>query len=187
MAQIETDASLAVRFLNAGTGADPDPLATPREAARWLERTVPAGGAPASPSEARALFAEARALSGAIDELFRARTDGRPLPDAPLYVVERALSAGLWRRRVTRTDDGVVLDTRPASATGPLARLAPLAAAAVELLADVDPERLRSCAADDCRRWFVDTSRGGQRRWCSMATCGNRAKAARWRERRGDR
>jgi predicted RNA-binding Zn ribbon-like protein len=30
---------------------------------------------------------------------------------------------------------------------------------------------------------FYDTSRTGRRRWCDMATCGNRAKAARHRAR----
>jgi predicted RNA-binding Zn ribbon-like protein len=36
--------------------------------------------------------------------------------------------------------------------------------------------RLRRCAADDCRLIFHDDSRAGSRRWCSMQTCGNRAK-----------
>jgi predicted RNA-binding Zn ribbon-like protein len=41
------------------------------------------------------------------------------------------------------------------------------------------PGRIRSCAHPDCVLWFVDTSARGTRRWCSMAGCGNRAKAAR--------
>lgn len=36
--------------------------------------------------------------------------------------------------------------------------------------------KVRICAAADCAVLFVDTSRTGRRRWCSMATCGNRAK-----------
>jgi predicted RNA-binding Zn ribbon-like protein len=36
--------------------------------------------------------------------------------------------------------------------------------------------RLRQCAGTDCGAMFVDTSRPGHRRWCSMNTCGNRAK-----------
>ncbi|MCF8468287.1 MAG: CGNR zinc finger domain-containing protein, partial [Sneathiella sp.] len=32
------------------------------------------------------------------------------------------------------------------------------------------------CASDDCDLYFVNLSRNGRRRWCSMATCGNRAK-----------
>ena len=42
-----------------------------------------------------------------------------------------------------------------------------------------DPARIRRCAGHDCVLHFYDTSRRGDRRWCSMAGCGNRAKAAR--------
>ncbi|MFD7019171.1 CGNR zinc finger domain-containing protein [Streptomyces sp. NPDC059928] len=41
------------------------------------------------------------------------------------------------------------------------------------------PDRIRSCAHDACILRFFDTSRNGTRRWCSMAACGNRAKASR--------
>ncbi|MEE1753644.1 CGNR zinc finger domain-containing protein [Streptomyces sp. SP18CS02] len=41
------------------------------------------------------------------------------------------------------------------------------------------PDRIRSCAHEACILHFFDTSRNGTRRWCSMAVCGNRAKASR--------
>ncbi|MDR3083191.1 MAG: CGNR zinc finger domain-containing protein [Streptomyces sp.] len=41
------------------------------------------------------------------------------------------------------------------------------------------PDRIRHCAHPDCVLHFYDTSRNGTRRWCSMAICGNRAKASR--------
>ncbi|MCZ0999042.1 CGNR zinc finger domain-containing protein [Streptomyces mirabilis] len=41
------------------------------------------------------------------------------------------------------------------------------------------PDRIRRCAHDTCILHFFDTSRNGTRRWCSMAACGNRAKASR--------
>ncbi|MFE7772893.1 CGNR zinc finger domain-containing protein [Streptomyces sp. NPDC057445] len=41
------------------------------------------------------------------------------------------------------------------------------------------PDRIRRCAHDACILHFFDTSRNGTRRWCSMALCGNRAKASR--------
>lgn len=43
--------------------------------------------------------------------------------------------------------------------------------------------RLRRCEAPDCDWFFLDRSRNGTRRWCSMETCGNRAKARRHYER----
>jgi len=59
-----------------------------------------------------------------------------------------------------------------------------LAEPLVSLIAAGDVWRLRICANDGCRWVFHDTSRTGRRRWCSMASCGNRAKAARHRARK---
>ncbi len=41
------------------------------------------------------------------------------------------------------------------------------------------PDRIRQCAHPECVLFFFDTSKNGTRRWHSMATCGNRTKAAR--------
>ena len=45
------------------------------------------------------------------------------------------------------------------------------------------PDRIRRCAGHGCVLRFYDGSRGGRRQWCSMAACGNRAKARRHYER----
>jgi predicted RNA-binding Zn ribbon-like protein len=47
-----------------------------------------------------------------------------------------------------------------------------------------DGERLRRCDGARCTRLFVDRSRDGRRRWCEMKGCGDRAKAAAYRQRR---
>ena len=52
------------------------------------------------------------------------------------------------------------------------------AASLLELLKQA-PDRIRRCQHPACVLWFYDTTRNGTRRWCSMATCGNRAKAHR--------
>ncbi|GGX10534.1 hypothetical protein GCM10010297_35150 [Streptomyces malachitofuscus] len=46
-------------------------------------------------------------------------------------------------------------------------------------LLNAAPDRIRACAHEACTLHFFDTSRNGTRRWCSMASCGNRAKASR--------
>ena len=58
-----------------------------------------------------------------------------------------------------------------------------LARDAIELLASADLAKMRECSNPDCTRLFVDVSRGGSRRWCGMAECGNRKKAADYRRR----
>ena len=60
--------------------------------------------------------------------------------------------------------------------------LAPLAHAAAMLLANADRGRVRKC--DQCVLHFVDTSKKGTRRWCSMQLCGNRQKVATYAGRR---
>jgi predicted RNA-binding Zn ribbon-like protein len=61
--------------------------------------------------------------------------------------------------------------------------LARLADPLVAELTGGHPERIRICASDTCQWVFYDASRTGRRRWCDMSTCGNRAKAARYRAR----
>lgn len=58
--------------------------------------------------------------------------------------------------------------------------LSSIARDAVTILTATDG-RIRRCAA--CGRVFHDDSRTGNRRWCSMLTCGNRAKVAAFRAR----
>jgi predicted RNA-binding Zn ribbon-like protein len=41
-------------------------------------------------------------------------------------------------------------------------------------------ERLRMCQGPNCSWLFIDTSKGGRRRWCDMAVCGNAAKSRRF-------
>lgn len=54
---------------------------------------------------------------------------------------------------------------------------------AIGLVAGERSGRVRECSADDCHLLFFDTSRSGNRRWCSMERCGNRAKIRAYRAR----
>ncbi|REJ11423.1 MAG: hypothetical protein C6W59_17780 [Paenibacillaceae bacterium] len=47
-----------------------------------------------------------------------------------------------------------------------------------DTLASHSPDRIRKCEHPSCILHFVDTSKSGRRRWCSMELCGNRQKAA---------
>ncbi|MBD0323975.1 MAG: CGNR zinc finger domain-containing protein [Aldersonia sp.] len=58
-----------------------------------------------------------------------------------------------------------------------------VAAAVAELALAGDWARLKICPADDCQVGFYDRSRNQSRQWCSMAVCGNRAKARAHRDR----
>lgn len=43
--------------------------------------------------------------------------------------------------------------------------------------------RIRTCDGEDCALIYLDTSRAGSRRWCSMQRCGNRHKVRQHRAR----
>lgn len=63
------------------------------------------------------------------------------------------------------------------------AALSTIARDAIALLGGPLALRIRECANPGCDLLFVDDSRSGRRRWCSMSRCGNRAKVARHRRR----
>ncbi|WP_431198290.1 CGNR zinc finger domain-containing protein [Leifsonia xyli] len=127
-------------------------------------------------------FRDASALRAAIARLARHASLGETLPPDDVDVVNLfaatpdippVLAGG--GRQAGRTN------ARPHQALGSIAR------DAVRLFGpDVDG-RIRECSADDCDLVYLDTSRSGTRRWCSMQRCGNRAKVrahrARWSSR----
>jgi predicted RNA-binding Zn ribbon-like protein len=73
----------------------------------------------------------------------------------------------------------------------PKTLLLPIAEAIGDLVCQKDFTLVRTCEGPTCTLWFHDASKGHARRWCSMAVCGNRAKAAahraRARQRSADR
>jgi predicted RNA-binding Zn ribbon-like protein len=59
----------------------------------------------------------------------------------------------------------------------------PIAAAAAHLICEGDFRYIRNCEGPTCTLYFLDVSKNHKRRWCSMEVCGNRAKAAAYRNR----
>jgi predicted RNA-binding Zn ribbon-like protein len=54
---------------------------------------------------------------------------------------------------------------------------------ATDLLLSGESTRVRQCSDQYCSWLFVDASRNGRRRWCSMQLCGNRARVRSYRRR----
>jgi predicted RNA-binding Zn ribbon-like protein len=65
----------------------------------------------------------------------------------------------------------------------PKTLLLPIAEAIGDLICEHDFTLVRKCEGPTCTLWFLDVSKAHARRWCSMAVCGNRAKAAAHRAR----
>ncbi|MGJ6968493.1 CGNR zinc finger domain-containing protein [Streptosporangium sp. G11] len=61
--------------------------------------------------------------------------------------------------------------------------LSAVARDAVEVFGGPALDRIRTCEGERCPMLFLDTSRPGARRWCSMDRCGNRYKLRTRRDR----
>jgi predicted RNA-binding Zn ribbon-like protein len=136
----------------------------------------------ADPTAAERELARIHAVRGALREVANALVEHRPPSEGALDTVNRALHARQVIELVPSTDGCVAVDHRHVGdpVDDALARLCdPL----VTELTSGNPDRIRICDNDRCLWVFYDTSRTGRRRWCDMATCGNRAKAARHRAR----
>lgn len=118
-----------------------------------------------------AALQEARELRTLCWAVFDAQRDGRRLPSAAV--------AGLLAAAQRGVDDAAVHPDGSAAAGTVAGVLTVLALRAIALVLRPNARPVRAC--DRCGWFFVDSSRGRRRRWCSMQTCGNQAKAARFR------
>ncbi|MDT0443392.1 CGNR zinc finger domain-containing protein [Streptomyces johnsoniae] len=112
--------------------------------------------------------AAARRTRDALWRLVLAHVGGEPPPPDDVA----ALNAAAAR---TPLAPAIGADGGPAwagAATG-TALLATVARDAVRLLTGPHRDRVRMCAGERCHLVYVDTSRPGRRRWCSMEHCGN--------------
>jgi predicted RNA-binding Zn ribbon-like protein len=149
-------------------------LQTPADLAQWISAARVLDHVP--PVTARQLLA-ARQLRESLYRLVVAHTSLRALPDADVAVVNRFAA---------RPTPVMSIDQRGRlSHHGSLpAALALIARSGLEILQEADGPLIRWCANPSCTRPFLDHSRGHRRRWCGMSGCGDRAKAAAYRQRR---
>lgn len=142
-----------------------------REAAALLRR------ARSTPAGAAAALGAARRLRDALYRLFSAQARGQRVPAADLDAVNAALQAALPHLKVERRDGRYAWGWEEGGELA--APLRPIVRSAAELLTGDDLARVRECDGADCTWLFLDQSRNRSRRWCSMESCGNRAKARR--------
>jgi predicted RNA-binding Zn ribbon-like protein len=124
---------------------------------------------------------EVRAVRDALHEVVDAVVEARRPDTGAVDVVNETLA----RSVVPHLDcDGTTVRIGHRHGASPVEdAVASLAAPIVHELASGRSDRFRICANDTCRWTFFDASPTSRRRWCDMKTCGNRAKAARHRQR----
>ncbi|MBW4437012.1 MAG: ABATE domain-containing protein [Pleurocapsa minor GSE-CHR-MK-17-07R] len=121
---------------------------------------------------ARPSFERAKALRGALRRIFSAVVAEKSPDDADMDTLNAVLAAGHTRlelmpgnrfgmQQVTDADQALLL---------------PIAHSAAWLLTECEPERLHKCKNDWCVLMFLDTTKNGNRVWCSI-DCMNRARS----------
>jgi predicted RNA-binding Zn ribbon-like protein len=157
-------------------------LVTPADLVRWLER---AGLVTEGVAADAVTLAAARSLREAIDEAFERAIAGRAPSAESIAVLDASVARARPPLELRLDGETVVLAERAAGT--PVERaLAAIALDAAEILSDpARRSRLRVCASESCSARFFDASPAGRRQWCSMRTCGNVAKARRFRARHG--
>src|SRR5690348_12178122 len=177
MADRETAAGpigLVQAFVNSVDLQDgPEELGTPEALTTWLSGhgLMPAG-AVADEGDLRHAVALREAVRGVIG----ANSGGTVYP-VDLATLNEAASASKLRARFG-SDGKARLEPDVSGVTGALGRIV---AAAFTGMAEDDWTRLKLCSSQTCRWAFFDQSRNHSSRWCTMASCGNREKARRFR------
>ena len=173
--------SLALAFATTGPGTYAEPLARfqtlrrPSDLQRWAADVLGAPGLPATDDD----LDVAVRLQAAIWSVADALIDLRPVPECDREVLnELAVQPDLVPRLLpgpTRTWVGI---------QGVRNLMSTVAQDAIDVFGGPRGARLKRCEGSRCALLFVDTSRSGRRRWCSMERCGNRAKVVAHRRRR---
>jgi predicted RNA-binding Zn ribbon-like protein len=182
----------AFDFLNTdeldGSGRPVEHFSTLGDVTAWLEErdlldpTRRASLDASAPRRAAALLDHVLDVRAGLREIVEALVAARPVADETLDVINGVLRARSGVELV-RAGNGIALEHPPAG--DPLDNaLAAVVEPLVGMIVTGEAHRLRICANDGCRWVFEDASRTGRRRWCSMSSCGNRAKAARHRARK---
>jgi predicted RNA-binding Zn ribbon-like protein len=141
----------------------------------WLvERGLMALNQPATDADLKHAVAVREAIRGAIG----ANSGGSVYP-VDIATLNGAVSASRLSPRFG-SDGKARLEPHANGVEGALGRIV---AAVFAAMNEGDWTRLKVCDSSTCRWAFYDQSRNHSSRWCRMASCGNRQKAKRFRER----
>ena len=142
----------------------------------WLARH---GIAPQGRVDLAALLTRGKALRALVRRLIGERKEDR-LGD--IAGLEPYLHAHVSAPHLARDSEGGLTLTRLLRADPVASMLGAVAEAAAQLLVEGDFNLVKQCEHPECILWFYDRTKSHKRRWCSMALCGNRHKAAQFRK-----
>lgn len=128
---------------------------------------------------AQRVLSDAIAFREQVHRVLRSLSAGKRPVVGQLAALNIQITDAAMHRRLRLTNQGGVRTwDKPQDVERPLWELASVVE---NLFLDEQYERVRKCAAADCGTFFIDLSKAGRRKWCSMANCGNRNKVRRFR------
>jgi predicted RNA-binding Zn ribbon-like protein len=171
---------LALDFVNTDVFSHSNPstdiLRSADEFQAWLSFAGSVGEVSTrAPASDRSVLPDAAALRAALRSIFEAvAADSAVEPEALAHL--QTAYADAVRRATPRVDDRRLVWQPEGSS--PRAALGVISRASVELLHDGSGHRVKACPG--CGFLFLDTTKNGSRRWCSMDDCGSLEKARRY-------
>jgi predicted RNA-binding Zn ribbon-like protein len=159
-----------------------DQLGDEREATKWLQTYGLVHGKTLVDSETVEALVKLRSIAR---RMIEARLVGRTSSPAELNAVLRNC-ASHWVMSWDRHQGATPTRRLVLAGATELSALAPVAEEVARLLIREDFGVVKRCGNPDCTMLFLDQTATRRRRWCSMATCGNRMKVAAFRDRLRD-
>jgi len=128
-------------------------------------------------SEAETAFARAINFREVLREMFVRLANGKTIGKTAIAAINGEIQNQSGAIEIRKTENGFEKSFR-ADFREPHQLLAPVAESAADLLCYGNPAHIKKCESSECVLYFYDSTKNHSRRWCSMAGCGNRAKAA---------
>ncbi|AJY74810.1 CGNR zinc finger domain-containing protein [Paenibacillus beijingensis] len=155
-----------------------DVLAEPAAAQQWLNanQLYMAPGASAESEPLRKMIAELIPLRELCQEIVSDLQMRGKLSEDVLASLEKRTESLSIRAALLQTGEKISLTYAGNTDVDHVQYL--IIRSIADTLEGYAPQRIRKCEHDECILHFVDTSKSGKRRWCSMEMCGNRHKAA---------
>jgi predicted RNA-binding Zn ribbon-like protein len=151
------------------------------ELAGLVEPSTAAGLPTPERRQGSGVLEQVRELRERLFAILQALHSERPLPTRELDAMSNSVQAAhASRTLIAATQSGFARHTW-SDMLAPEIPLHACALAVEHLLTVVDRRKVRKCGAADCDVYFIDTSKGQHRQWCSMKGCGNREKQRRRR------
>ncbi|WP_284037144.1 CGNR zinc finger domain-containing protein [Neobacillus sp. 114] len=131
-------------------------------------------------AKAKEVLQQAIELRESIYQIFSLVTKNETPASKDLAILNEALSNAYGKMRVVLGENKFSLEFLNGEETLD-GMLPPIVQSAIDILtSEKELSRVKKCEGHPCGWLFLDTSRNRSRRWCSMADCGNRAKAKRF-------